>query len=52
MSDEEFYEKEINFEEDEEYLSEEKLNSLDPWEIAFEEGVKMAEERDSEEEDL
>lgn len=42
--DELVYEEESVLDEDEDMLNEEQLNSLDPWEIAFEEGVRQAEE--------
>lgn len=34
--------------EDEDLLNEDQLDSLDPWEIAFEQGVKQAEQSDVE----
>ena len=45
--DEEFLMEETSvMDEDEELLGEERLNSLDPWEIAFEEGVRQASQED------
>jgi len=45
MDEDEFLREEIAvMDEDEELLGEERLNSLDPWEIAFEEGVRQAQD--------
>ena len=45
MKDDEFLMEETSvIDEDEELIGEERLNSLDPWEIAFEEGVRQAQE--------
>ncbi len=52
-----FYEEEIVSEEtvvldeEDESLSEDRLSGLSPWEVAFEEGVKMADEENEEEEE-
>ena len=47
MDEENFMHETTVIDEDEDMMSEDKLDGSDPWEIAFEEGVRMAEFEDS-----
>ncbi len=47
MDEENFMHETTIIDEDDDMMSEDKLDGSDPWEIAFEEGVRMAEFEES-----